>query len=131
MWASLSGLFVPFITRHVNHRLRVTADSLPVCAERWKFLLSHFRESHMSAIIQCLGFTVEPLGLIPYIGADADTPSWITDSEWYSSRVTIAATGEIQILQRMIFPFQDGPSTQDLANLQAMEYGNKRAGNTV
>ena len=60
----------------------------------------------MSAKIQCLGFTVEPLGLIPYIGADADTPSWITDSEWYSSRVTIAATGEIQILQRMIFPFQ-------------------------
>ena len=37
MWASLSGLFVPFITRHVNHRLRVTADSLPVARSDGNF----------------------------------------------------------------------------------------------
>jgi hypothetical protein len=83
----------------------------------------------MSAIIQCFGFTVEPLGLLPAIGTDAETPSWITGSEWYSSRVTIAATGEVQVLQLMTFPFRSGPSTQDLANLQALEYGNRRAGN--
>jgi len=86
----------------------------------------------MDKIIQGFGFIVEPLGLLPYIGDGADSvPSWITGSEWYSSRVTIAATGEVQVLQCMTFPFRSGPSTQDLANLTAMEYGNKRAGNTV
>jgi hypothetical protein len=85
----------------------------------------------MSEIIQCHGFTVEPLGQIPYLGADAKAPSWIKDNEWYSARVTIAATGEVQTLQVVTNFWQTIPNTQEIANQQALAYGNKRAGNTV
>ena len=83
----------------------------------------------MSDIIQGFGFTVEPLGQIPYLGNDAKAPAWIKDNEWYSARVTIAATGEVQTLQVVTFFWQTIPNSQDLANLQALEYGNKHAGN--
>jgi hypothetical protein len=83
----------------------------------------------MSEIIQGFGFMVQPLGQIPYLGADANTPSWITDNEWYSARVTIKATGEVQTLQVVTFFWQTIPNAQDIANQQALAYGNRRAGN--
>ena len=81
----------------------------------------------MSAIIQCFGFTVEPLGAIPsLLSGLADAAPWTKTDIFFSSRVTIEATGETQILQ--VHPVAGDQST---ANLVAMEYGNKRAGNTV
>jgi hypothetical protein len=80
------------------------------------------------AIIQCFGFTVEPLGPLPLLVSEGyEAAAWTEDDVFFSSRVTIAATGETQILQ--VFPV--GGQTQDAANLVAMEYGNKHAGNVV
>ena len=84
----------------------------------------------MSEIIQGVGFTVEPLGPLPLLfseGLPYQVADWTKGNVFFSSRVTIEATGETQILQ--VFPV--GGQTQDAANLVAMEYGNKRAGNTV
>ena len=127
MWASLSGLFVPFITRHIKPN-RLHWYLVPMQA--MEILLSDFQESRMSALIQCFGFTVEPLGPLPLLvseGLPYQVADWTKGNVFFSSRVTIEATGETQILQ--VFPV--GGQTQDAANLVAMEYGNKRAGNTV
>ena len=81
----------------------------------------------MSDLIQGVGFTVEPLGQIPMLVSEGfDAADWTEGNIFFSSRVTIEATGETQILQ--IHPVLGDQST---ANLTAMEYGNKRAGNTV
>jgi hypothetical protein len=82
------------------------------------------------SIIQCCGFTVEPLGAMPWLPwlsgetPDPDVAAFAKTNFFASARVTIEATGETQILQ----VFGDDQGT---ANLVAMEYGNKRAGNTV
>jgi hypothetical protein len=90
-------------------------------------LLSDFQEPRMPAIIQCFGFTVEPLGQIPMLLTEGYSAApWTTTDIFFSSRVTIEATGETQILQ--VHPVLGDQST---ANLTAIEYGNKRAGNTV
>jgi hypothetical protein len=79
-------------------------------------------------VIQGNGFTVEPLGQIPMLISEGyEAAAWTEGDVFFSSRVTIEATGETQILQ--VFPV--GGQTQDAANLVAREYGNKRAGNTV
>jgi hypothetical protein len=78
----------------------------------------------MSDIIQRHGFTVEPLGQIPSLQPPALTAAWAQTDIFSSARVTIEATGETQIFQ----VFGDDQAT---ANLVAMEYGNKRVGNTV
>ncbi len=78
----------------------------------------------MSAIIQCFGFTVEPLGKIPSLLPPALTAPWAQTDIFSSARVVIEATGETQIFQVL-------GDDQSTANLVAMEYGNKRAGNTV
>jgi hypothetical protein len=81
----------------------------------------------MSDLIQSVGFTVEPLGQIPMLLTEGYSAApWATTDIFFSSRVTIEATGETQILQ--IHPVL---GDQDTANIRAMEYGNKRAGNTV
>ena len=81
----------------------------------------------MSAIIQCFGFTVEPLGQLPLLASEGfEAAEWTQGDVFFSSRVTIEATGEAQIFQ--VHPVLGDQST---VNLVAMEYGNKRAGNTV
>jgi hypothetical protein len=91
------------------------------------FLLLGFQESCMSELIQGVGFTVEPLGQIPMLVSEGfDAAEWTENDVFFSSRVTIEATGETQIFQ--LHPVLGDQST---ANLVAMEYGNKRAGNTV
>jgi hypothetical protein len=90
-------------------------------------LLSTFQEYRMSELIQGIGFTVEPLGQIPMLVSEGfDAAEWTEDDVFFSSRVTIEATGETQIFQ--LHPVLGDQST---VNLVAMEYGNKRAGNTV
>ena len=80
----------------------------------------------MSAVIQGSGFTVEPLGQIPMLISEAyEAASWTEGDVFFSSRVTIEATGETQILQ--VHPVLGDQST---ANLVAMEYGNHRCGNS-
>jgi hypothetical protein len=78
----------------------------------------------MSEIIQCFGFTVEPLGRIPSLLPPGLTEAWAQTDFFSSARVTIEATGETQVFQ----VYGDDPAR---ASLVAMEYGNKRAGNTV
>jgi len=79
------------------------------------------------AIIQCFGFTVEPLGPLPLLVSEGyEAAAWTEDDVFFSSRVTIEATGETQIFQ--LHPVLGDQST---VNLMAMEYGNKRAGNVV
>jgi hypothetical protein len=91
------------------------------------FLLSDFQESRMSEIIQGVGFTVEPLGQIPMLISEGfDAADWTEGNVFFSSRVTIEARGETQILQ--VHPVLGDQAT---ASLVAMEYGNKRAGNRV
>lgn len=78
-------------------------------------------------MIQGNGFTVEPLGQIPMLISEGyEAAAWTENDVFFSSRVTIEATGETQILQ--IHPVL---GDQDTANIRAMEYGNKRAGNVV
>jgi hypothetical protein len=78
------------------------------------------------SIIQCSGFTVEPLGQIPMMLTEGYSAApWTTTDIFYSSRVTIEATGETQILQ--VHPVLGDQST---ANLVAMEYGTHRCGNS-
>jgi hypothetical protein len=91
------------------------------------FSFSYFQESHMSELIQGIGFTVEPLGQIPMLVSEGfDAAEWTEDDVFFGSRVTIEATGEAQIFQ--LHPVLGDQST---VNLVAMEYGNKRAGNVV
>jgi hypothetical protein len=79
----------------------------------------------MSELIQGVGFTVEPLGQIPMLLSEGfDAADWTAGDVFFSSRVTIEATGETQ-------SFQVAFQTQDAVNLLARVYGNKRAGNTV
>ena len=81
----------------------------------------------MSEIIQGVGFTVEPLGQISMLMSEgSDAAEWTENGVFFSSRVTIETTGETQIFQ--LHPVLGDQST---VNLVAMEYGNKRAGNTV
>lgn len=92
-----------------------------------EILLSDFQESRMPDLIQGVGFTVEPLGKIPMLLTEGYSAApWTTTDIFFSSRVTIEATGETQIFQ--VHPVLGDQAT---ANLVAMEYGNKRAGNTV
>ena len=81
----------------------------------------------MSDLIQGVGFTVEPLGQIPILASEGfNAADWTEGDVFISARVTIEATGETQV-------FQSHPvfGDQRRVNLVAMEYGNKRAGNTV
>jgi hypothetical protein len=90
-------------------------------------LLSTFQEYRMSELIQGVGFTVEPLGQIPMLKSEGfDAAQWTEGDVFFSSRMTIEATGETQVFQ--LHPVLGDQST---VNLVAMEYGNKRAGNTV
>jgi hypothetical protein len=92
-----------------------------------EILLSDFHELRMSEIIQGVGFTVEPLGQIPMLVSERfDAAEWTEDDVFFSSRVTIEATGETQVFQ--LHPVLGNQST---VNLVATEFGNKRAGNTV
>jgi hypothetical protein len=116
---------LPFITRHVNHR----PVSVPSSASgrAVEILLSDFQEPRMSDLIQGVGFTVEPLGQIPMLVSEGfEAADWTEGNVFFSSRVTIEVTGEKQIFQ--LHPVLGDQST---VNLVAMEYGNKRAGNTV
>ena len=78
----------------------------------------------MSESIQGVGFTVEPLGQIPSLQPPGLTAAWAQTDIFSSARVTIEATGETQVFQVL-------GDDQATANLVAMEYGNKRSGNTV
>jgi hypothetical protein len=90
-------------------------------------LLSGCQELRMSELIQGVGFAVEPLGQIPMLVSEGFAAAdWTEGSVFFSSRVTIAATGETQIFQ--LHPVLGDQST---VNLVALAYGNKRAGNTV
>jgi hypothetical protein len=81
-------------------------------------------KNKMPNIIQCSGFTVEPLGNLPLlISEGANVAPWTAEPVFPSAQVTIEATGETQILQ--VFRTK----TQDDANLMAMIYGNDAVGN--
>ena len=80
----------------------------------------------LKMVIQGFGFHVEELGQLHYLGpSDANTLPYFLNSVWYSSRVTIEATGETQVFQ--VFPSVS--QLQSHANLRALEYGNHRCGN--
>jgi hypothetical protein len=77
------------------------------------------------SIIQRRGFTVEPLGQLSLLASEGfEAAAWTQSNVFFSSRVTIEATGETKMLQ--VHPVFGDQAT---ANLVAMEYGNKRAGN--
>ena len=101
MHSDHSGYSSPFIicTRQPSAaRLR----KAPGCAAV-ETSLSDFQEFRM--LIQCLGFTVEPLGPLPLLfseGLPYQVADWTKGNVFFSSRVTIEATGETQILQ--VFP---------------------------
>jgi hypothetical protein len=124
MRSTTQGYSSPFIIERINHR-PASERFFGLTVRAVEILLSDFQESHMSELIQGIGFTVEPLGQIPMLVSEGfEAADWTKGDVFFSSRVTIEATGETQI-------FQVAFQTQDVANLVAMEYGNKRAGNTV
>jgi hypothetical protein len=114
-------------TAHIKPSACIGALLRPNGAGGGDFSFSYFQESHMSELIQGIGFTVEPLGQIPMLASEGfEAADWTKGDVFFSSRVTIEVTGETQILQ--VHPVL---GDQDAANIRAMEYGNKRAGNTV
>jgi hypothetical protein len=77
----------------------------------------------MSAI-QGYGFTVTPLGNLPLLPSAGQSPAaWTQNAVFPSAEVSITATGQSIVLQ--VF----AGKTQDDANLNAMIFGNKNAGN--
>jgi hypothetical protein len=74
--------------------------------------------------IQYYGFSITPLGNLPLLFSAGQNPApWTSSPIFPSTEVSINATGQTIILQ--VWPNE----TQDDANLNAMIFGNKNAGN--
>ena len=87
----------------------------------------------MSEIIQGFGFTVEPLGMLPYLPwllgnvPDSQVAPWAKTNFFATARCTITATGQSEVFQYggsgHTFEFD----LQGVANQKAFDWGRQNA----